>query len=92
MLRRAPIIGYVNDARAVLQKLLELTKRTSVPAYDIAAVYAGLGENDLAFEWLSIAFDERSGFLVCIKCDGRFDPLRPDTRFLELIRKMNMPG
>jgi serine/threonine-protein kinase len=85
------IAGNTKEAREALQKLLQTSKLKYVPAYDIAAVYAGLGENDLAFQWLSKAFDERSGFLVYIKCDRRFDVLRSDPRFLELIRKMNLP-
>ncbi len=86
------IAGETKKARETLQKLLDTSKKAYVPAYDIAAVYAGLGDSDLAFTWLSKAFDERSGFLVYIKCDHRFDALRSDPRFLELLRKMNVPG
>lgn len=86
------VAGKTKLAREALQKLLEASKRTYVPAYDIAAVFAGLGENEPALEWLSKAFDERSGFLVYIKCDRRFDVVRSDPRFLELMRKMNLPS
>jgi TolB-like protein/Tfp pilus assembly protein PilF len=84
--------GQIKEARKVLQKLLDASRRTHVPAYDIAAVYAGLREDSLAFEWLSKAFDERSGFLVYMKCDHRFDGLRSDPRFFDLMRRLNVPS
>jgi tetratricopeptide (TPR) repeat protein len=86
------IAGYPKEAGEALRKLLELSKQTYVSAYDVAAVYAGLGDSGLALDWLSKAIDERSGFLVYIKCDRRFDVLRSDPRFLELMRKTNLPG
>jgi eukaryotic-like serine/threonine-protein kinase len=86
------ISGRRKEAQAILSKLLEKSKRTYVPAYDIAAVYVGLGEKDKVFEWLSKALEERAGFLVYIKCDKRFDELRSDPRFGQLLRQMNMPA
>jgi len=50
------------EAEEILEKLLEMSKRTYVPVYDIAAVYIGLGEKSQALEWLSKASEERSGF------------------------------
>ena len=85
------IAGKKKEAQEILEKLLEKSKRIYVPAYDIAAVYIGLGEKDQAFEWLSKALEERSGFLVYIKCDRRFDGLRSDPRFQDLLLRMNLP-
>jgi serine/threonine protein kinase len=86
------IAGKKKEALEILEKLLEKSKRTYVSAYDIAAVYIGLGEKDQVFAWLSKAVEERSGFLVYIKCDGRFDPLRSDPRFQDLLRRLNLPN
>jgi len=86
------IAGKKKEAQEILEKLFEKSKRTYVPAYDIAAVYIGLGEKNQAFEWLFKALEERSGFLVYIKCDRRFDGLRPDPRFQDLLRRMNLPN
>jgi len=85
------IAGQKREAREILEKLLEKSKRTYVPAYDIAAVYLGLGENGQAFEWLSKALEERSGFLVYIKCDRRFDGLRTDPRYEALLNRIGLP-
>ena len=86
------IAGKKKEAQEILEKLFEKSKRTYVPAYDIAAVYIGLGEKNQAFEWLFKALEERSGFVVYIKCDRRFDGLRPDPRFQDLLRRMNLPN
>ena len=41
---------------------------------DIAVVQAGLREKYQAFGWLNKAYEERFGFLSCLKCDRRLDP------------------
>ena len=84
--------GRKKEARAILDKLLEMSKKGYVPAYDIAVVYLGLGEETQAFEWLSKACEERSGFLVYIKCDERFDPLRSDPRYNALFDRIGLPS
>jgi len=85
------ISGKKKEAQEILEKLLAMSKRKYVSAYDIAAVYVGLGEKNQAFEWLSKALEERSGFLVYIKCDRRFDGLRSDPRFEALLKRIGLP-
>jgi TolB-like protein len=91
------IAGQKKEAQEILEKLLgdklsEKSKHTYVSAYDIAAVYVGLGEKIQAFEWLSNAVEERSGFLVYIKCDRRFDGLRSDSRYEALLKRVGLPS
>jgi TolB-like protein len=84
--------GRTKEAHAVLDRLLEMSRTRYVPAYDVAVVYMGLGEKARAFEWLNKAYEERSGFLVYIKCDRRFDGLRSDPRFVDLLGKIGLPA
>jgi serine/threonine protein kinase/Tfp pilus assembly protein PilF len=89
------IAGQKKEAQKILKKLLEeklseKSDRVYVSAFDIAAVYAGLGEEDQTFDWLSKAAEERSGFLVYIKCDRRFDGLRSDPRYTALLREVGL--
>jgi hypothetical protein len=51
-------------------------------------VEVGLGDGDKAFEWLEKACEER--FVIGIKVDTQFDPLRSDPRFADLLRRMNL--
>ncbi len=85
------IAGKKKEAREILERLLERSKRIFVPAYDVAVVYVGLGEKDQAFEWLTKAVEERSGFLVYIKCDRRMDALHSDPRYAALIKRIGLP-
>jgi hypothetical protein len=54
----------------------------------MALIYTGLGEKDKAFEWLEKAFEEHA--VGDIKAWPPFDPLRPDPRFADLLRRMNL--
>lgn len=92
-------IGYVNglagrraEAEKLLKGLDELSQRKFVTSYGIALVYAGLGEKEQAFVWLNKAFDERSHWLVWLRLDPRWDDLRSDARFAQLIERMRFPG
>ena len=84
--------GRRAEAQKVLDQLTELSKQKYVPAGFMAAVHAGLGENDKAFEWLEEGFDHRSigAFIVSLKVNPIWDPLRSDPRFKDLLRRMNL--
>jgi hypothetical protein len=46
----------------------------------------GLGEKDQAFEWLNKTFDENPYGISFLKVNPRFDSLRSDSRFADLLR------
>jgi TolB-like protein len=60
-------------------------------AYEIATLYAGLGDKDRAFQWLNTAYQERDHGLEKLKIDFLLDPLRSDPRFAGLVRKVGLP-
>ena len=60
-------------------------------SYGVALVHAGLGQNDAAFSRLNDAFNERSHWLVWLRLDPRWNRLRPDPRFAELVARMQFP-
>ena len=82
--------GQRAPARKALADLLELAKRRYVSPFDIAVVYAGLGENDRALEWLGKATEDRSLEMIFLKVDPRFDGLRGMGRFGELLRRVGL--
>ena len=85
------VSGEREEALEIVQKLKLLSKRRYVSPYDIAVVYAGLGEKDLAFDWLQKALADRSSQLVHIKYDEKLDTLHPDPRYSELLRSIGLP-
>jgi serine/threonine protein kinase/tetratricopeptide (TPR) repeat protein len=59
--------GRVREARAVLERLEELERTTYISPLEFAAVYAGLGDLDAAFEWLDRAYEERTSQLIVLR-------------------------
>jgi len=59
--------------------------------YQVAIIYAQLGEKEKAFLWLEKAFQEHEMTMFTIKVNPLCDPLRPDPRFKDLLRRMNFP-
>jgi tetratricopeptide (TPR) repeat protein len=86
------VSGNKADAQKVLDQLKELSAERYVAPYNVAVIYAGLGENDEAFRWLQRAYDERSYILAeYLNTDSRLDNLRVDQRFGELRRAIGLP-
>ena len=83
--------GEGDKAFEVLKQLDEISKHRYVMPYWVALIHANLKQKDEAFRWLDKAYAERSGMLVYVKFDPRFDNLRTDSRFEDLLRRMNFP-
>ena len=75
----------------IIDELKEISKTGYVPPYNIAIVYAGLGDKGQAFAWLDRAYDERSGYLTWLTTDPQLDNLRSDPRFADLMRRVGFP-
>jgi serine/threonine-protein kinase len=82
--------GRIAAAKSIYDELSTRAKRAYVPAYDIALVCAGLGWKDQALENLSRAYRERSGWMTYLKVDPRLDPLRSDSRFIDLLHRVHL--
>lgn len=82
-------MGYVlarsrrtKDARAAAHALTERHDRTGEEvAAQIAAIYAGLGDIETAFEWLERAMRSGDPDLGYLLVEPRWDTLRGDARF-----------
>jgi len=83
-------MGRPEDARRILEQLIEKSRHQYVAADLIATVYAALGEKDEAFRWLDRAFDEHSASMVSFTSHPEFRPLRSDPRFADLLRRIGI--
>ena len=61
-------------------------------AYQIAEVYAVRGEEDKAFEWLRIAFDDHDTGTLLFLADPLLRSLRDDARYKNFLAKLGLPG
>jgi TolB-like protein/Flp pilus assembly protein TadD len=84
-------MGREAEAREMISELQKHVQNTGVGIYEIALVYAGLGEKDEAFAWLEKSFAARDKGLTCLKIDPCLDPLRSDSRFQDLVRRVGFP-
>jgi TolB-like protein len=82
-------LGHVERSRAILADLIEQHPRRA--CYFIAKAYAFSGNSALAFEWLNRAFSAQVKYLTDLKSEPAFRALHRDPRYLELLRKMNLP-
>ena len=81
--------GDKDQALAWMDKLTESGQRDS--PMTTATIYALLGETGLAAAVLEQAYEQRHFWLVYLKSDRAWDPLRDDPRFQDLVRRMNFP-
>jgi TolB-like protein/Flp pilus assembly protein TadD len=82
--------GKRTEALALVRELTEKAKQRYVSPYHMAVIYLGLGEKDEAFAWLENAFQDRTLWLVFVKVDPRFDAIRSDPRFEDLVRHVGL--
>ena len=68
---------------------LESSSEQYVLPFNLALVYAGLGEKDLALEWLEKGQADRIWLMVLVNAEPAFDLLRSEPRFQALLRRMN---
>ena len=87
------VSGKRSEAYKTIKKLAERSDPLHGPEnYHIATVYAGLGENDRAFEWFERAYQQHEGFLAYVfRVEPRFDSLHSDPRFQDLLRRIGLP-
>ena len=85
------VTGKRTDAIAIAKELEEKYERKESSGQYVAAVYAGLGDKDKAFEWLEKDFQTRHGSLGDIKWRIHFESLRDDPRYKDLLKRMNLP-
>ncbi len=84
------VAGRRREALDVLEELKRRRDRQYVSPWGLASIYARLGETGFALEWLERAYDERDPTLVWLKVHPRFDALRAQPRFIEVLRKMGL--
>jgi Tfp pilus assembly protein PilF len=83
--------GEDDKAEALLEELLAHSEDRYVSPMPIAAIYSALGEKDRALDWLEKAYEERSTHLPLFGLYPQLHALRSETRFQDLLRRMNLP-
>jgi tetratricopeptide (TPR) repeat protein len=85
------LMGKREEAQKILNNAVAAERSEYISAEAIAEVFAVLGEKDQTFDWLEKAFQERDPALInYLKNVHRFDAVRSDPRFTNLLRRIGL--
>jgi serine/threonine protein kinase/Tfp pilus assembly protein PilF len=83
--------GRTKEALQILDDLTRLAKQKYVAPHFFAGIYADLGEDDCAIEYLERSYEENSHWLIYLHIDPSMDGLRSNPRFQDLLRRVGLP-
>lgn len=81
--------GRIDDAHRVIAELQRRAARSYISPHAFALIYAGMNEPDNTLAWLERAYEDRTHWLVFLQVEPRFDSLREDARFIDLLRRVH---
>ena len=84
------MMGEKDRALHILKELKRTLKSSYTPPYAFAAIHAGLGEIDAAFEYLGQAYKAHDVGMIWLKWDPQFDALRADSRFQDILKDIGL--
>jgi len=73
--------GQTAQAQELLGELKSWSTKRYVSPYAMALIHLGLGQYDRALSFLTSAYRDRSGWLVYLDVEPRFDLLRAQPQF-----------
>ena len=84
------VSGKKSEAEKILADLLQRAKAGYLPPTYVAGIYVALGDKDQAFAWLEKAYAARDSQLEFLGVEQFYDPLRDDSRYADLMRRINL--
>jgi TolB-like protein/DNA-binding winged helix-turn-helix (wHTH) protein/Tfp pilus assembly protein PilF len=82
--------GKTSEAQTILSELNERSNRDFVDPYPVAFIYVALGDNDRALTSLEKAYAIRSTWMPWINLEPKFDQLRSNPRFIDLLKRLKI--
>ena len=89
--RTLALSGKAAEAVRVLNELEHLAERRYVSPFDLAVLQFALHQSEDGFGWLAKAFHDRSFELISLQVDPRWESLRTNSKFQELLHQLNLP-
>jgi len=83
-------LGRQPASEAALKELIA-SHGSGGAAYQVAEVYAYRGEADKALDWLDRAYQQHDTGIPFLKSDGLLKGLHQNPRYIQLLRKMQIP-
>jgi tetratricopeptide (TPR) repeat protein len=82
--------GQMGNAQKMMESFKAAAKKRYIPPTYFGMLFAGMGDKDQAFKWLEKAVAERADLLTWLNVEPMVDPLRDDSRFHELVRRVGL--
>ena len=82
--------GRRQMALRLIAQIQSDVRTQGVGRYEIALIYAGLGDTRNAFKWLDDAWRAHDVGLVYLNVDPCLNPLRADPQFQDLVRRVGL--
>ena len=83
-----PATGPELPFEEALHKLEAIARTRYVSPFEFVALHFALGDEESGYRWLVKACDDRCFEFLALKVDPRFDPLRDDSRFAAVSRRV----
>ena len=80
------LVGERTKANELADQLKAFPKEANASPFELATIYAALGENEEAVRALQSAYDTRSILIVALESDPVFDPIRTEPRVQQLLK------
>ena len=74
----------------LIKELVLRSKETYIPVSPFPYIYAALVDTDKAIAYLEKGYEERAFQMQFLKIDPRWDNLRDDPRFTDLMRRVGL--
>ena len=84
------VSGTSSEAQALLRDLIKLSEQRYVSPYDLALIHHGLDEKEECFKWLNRAYEIDDGWMIYITVDPRWQGLRADPAFIEIVQRVGL--
>jgi len=82
--------GKQRKAQEVLAALMRLSTKRYVSPYSVALIYNGLGKRNETLTWLEKGYEQRDPKMVFLRVEPKWNNLRDDSRFQDLLRRIGL--
>jgi TolB-like protein/DNA-binding winged helix-turn-helix (wHTH) protein/Tfp pilus assembly protein PilF len=85
-------LGQMEQAGELVEEMRAASKKSFVSSFLFATAFVGMGRQKEAVEALEEGYKAHDPDIVGLNSTPWFAPLRSDSRFQDLLRRMNLPG
>jgi TolB-like protein/predicted Zn-dependent protease len=86
------LMGKTAEAQQILTELESQRRQRYVNPLNFARIHTGLGNRAEALRWLEQGYEDRTSWMVWLKVDPTYDPIRTDPQFIDLVQRVGLSG